>query len=107
MINVKPFDKGDWLAFNGAESFPDGSPPKMGSMVVDGWPADVVWDAHGVGVFWVEEVATAFDDEEWVDNWVLFPNEVVNAPALLERLGERMTVAELVGLGGELNERGH
>ena len=55
MIALRPFRKIDWYGYGGAESFPDGSEPLIGSidLVVSGYPfeGDVILDANGVGIY--------------------------------------------------------
>lgn len=47
---LRSFDKGDWSAFQGAESAPDGRAPMIGEVELDGRGALVIADARGIQI---------------------------------------------------------
>jgi hypothetical protein len=94
VIAVRPFTRVDWYGYAGAESFEDGTEPRIGELTVDGWDAEIVWDAHGVQVFWHVN-----DPPSDMDKWLCYEVEPGFAPALLERIERATTEQDLRALG--------
>lgn len=99
MIEMKAFTKEDWYGFAGATSFPDGTPPHLGELTVDGHPAVVVVDACGLQVQWsVEDTDYTYGHYADADDTDAADSRAMSMRALLA-IKPAMTMRELAAIG--------
>lgn len=58
-LAFRPFSEFDWYGLAGAESFPDGSEPRIADLEVDGVPSAAVHDASGLTILIGDEALEA------------------------------------------------
>jgi len=87
-VNLREFNRNDWMAYSGAENGVNGEEPLIAEMEVDWmclkWGVTILVDLHGIVIYYSNEEA----DDEWYNNgpWFLCECSMNKAKWIIEHM---------------------